>query len=57
MLAWTAKEKSLESLRGTPAGLYAKLPAYLYMMDITYQDLYLFVALYGDLCTAEQKLW
>jgi len=36
MLAWRAKEKALESLRGTPAGSYAKLHAYLYMMDITY---------------------
>ncbi|KAG5614839.1 hypothetical protein H5410_014663 [Solanum commersonii] len=36
MLAWRAKEKALESLRGTPAGSYAKLPAYLYMMDVTY---------------------
>lgn len=58
MLAWRAKEKALESLRGTPAGSYAKLHAYLYMMDITYpgshicmkksinnEFLYLFVAL------------
>ncbi|XP_015068843.1 uncharacterized protein LOC107013445 [Solanum pennellii] len=36
MLAWRAKEKTLKSLRGTPAGSYAKLTAYLYMMDITY---------------------
>ena len=48
----------MKSLRGTPAASYAKLPAYLYMMDITYpgshirmkkstnnEFLYLFVAL------------
>nr|XP_004239514.1 uncharacterized protein LOC101264628 [Solanum lycopersicum] len=36
MLAWRAREKALKALRGTPAASYAKLPAYLYMMDITY---------------------
>ncbi|XP_015077475.1 uncharacterized protein LOC107021343 [Solanum pennellii] len=30
------RKKALKSLRGTPAGSYAKLPAYLSMMDITY---------------------
>ncbi|XP_049344034.1 uncharacterized protein LOC125808367 [Solanum verrucosum] len=57
-LAWRAKEKALISLRGTTAASYSKLPAYLYMMDITYpgshirlkktdknEILYLFVAL------------
>ena len=56
--AWRAREKALKALRGTPAASYAKLPAYLYMMDITYpgshirmkkstnnEFLYLFVAL------------
>ncbi|XP_055818275.1 uncharacterized protein LOC129887268 [Solanum dulcamara] len=56
--AWRAKEKALISLRGIPAGSYMKLPAYLYMMSITYprshiqlkktindQFLYMFVAL------------
>ncbi|WMV45050.1 hypothetical protein MTR67_038435 [Solanum verrucosum] len=57
-LAWRAKEKALISLRDTTAASYSKLPAYLYMMDITYpgshirlkkidknEFLYLFVAL------------
>ncbi|KAH0650333.1 hypothetical protein KY284_030245 [Solanum tuberosum] len=35
-LAWRAKEKALISLRGTTSASYSKLPAYLYMMDITY---------------------
>jgi len=35
-LAWRAKEKALISLRGTISASYNKLPAYLYMMDITY---------------------
>ena len=58
MKAWRAREKALKALRGTPDASYAKLPAYLYMMDITYpgshirmkkstnnEFLYLFVAL------------
>ena len=36
MLAWRAREKALKALRGAPAASYAKLLAYLYMMDITY---------------------
>ncbi|KAG5598638.1 hypothetical protein H5410_030008 [Solanum commersonii] len=35
-LAWRAKEKALISLRGTITASYNKLPAYLYIMDITY---------------------
>ncbi|KAG5598404.1 hypothetical protein H5410_029774 [Solanum commersonii] len=35
-LAWRAKENALISLRGTTATSYSKLPAYLYMMNITY---------------------
>ncbi|XP_027767745.1 uncharacterized protein LOC107030060 [Solanum pennellii] len=57
-LAWRAREKALVSLRGTVAASYSKLPAYLYMMNITYpgshirlkktdknEFLYVFVAL------------
>ncbi|XP_015166994.1 uncharacterized protein [Solanum tuberosum] len=57
-LVCRAKEKALISLRGTTSASYNKLPAYLYMMDITYpgshirlkkidknEFLYLFVAL------------
>ena len=57
-LAWRAREKALVALRGTVAASYSKLPAYLYMMNITYPDshirikkidknefLYVFVAL------------
>ncbi|KAG5617141.1 hypothetical protein H5410_016965, partial [Solanum commersonii] len=35
-LTWMAKEKTLISLRSTTFASYNKLPAYLYMMDITY---------------------
>ncbi|XP_055826427.1 uncharacterized protein LOC129894823 [Solanum dulcamara] len=56
-LAWGAKEKALNSLRGMPARSYGKLPGYLYILSITYpgshiclkktgenEFLYLFVA-------------
>ncbi|XP_070041167.1 uncharacterized protein [Nicotiana tomentosiformis] len=36
MLAWRAKEKSMNFLRGEPADSYNKLPGYLYTMDMTY---------------------
>ena len=36
MFSWRAREKALKTLRGTQVASYAKLPAYLYMMDITY---------------------
>nr|XP_016494756.1 PREDICTED: uncharacterized protein LOC107813946 [Nicotiana tabacum] len=36
MLAWRAKEKAINFLRGKPADSYNKLPGYLYTMDMTY---------------------
>ncbi|XP_075086289.1 uncharacterized protein LOC142168997 [Nicotiana tabacum] len=36
MLAWWAKEKAMNFLRGEPADSYNKLPGYLYTMDMTY---------------------
>ncbi|XP_075103000.1 uncharacterized protein LOC107766877 [Nicotiana tabacum] len=36
MLAWRAKEKEMNFLRGEPADSYKKLPGYLYTMDKTY---------------------
>ncbi|XP_070015285.1 uncharacterized protein [Nicotiana sylvestris] len=36
MLAWRAKEKAMNFLRGEPADSYKKLPGYLYTMDKTY---------------------
>ncbi|XP_019226045.1 PREDICTED: uncharacterized protein LOC109207561 [Nicotiana attenuata] len=36
MLAWRAKEKAINFLRGEPADSYKKLPGYLYTMDMTY---------------------
>ncbi|XP_019242577.1 PREDICTED: uncharacterized protein LOC109222714, partial [Nicotiana attenuata] len=36
MLAWRAKEKAMNFLRGEPADSYKKLPGYLYIMDMTY---------------------
>ncbi|XP_019230295.1 PREDICTED: uncharacterized protein LOC109211243 [Nicotiana attenuata] len=36
MLAWRAKEKTMNFLRGEPADSYKKLPGYLYIMDMTY---------------------
>ncbi|XP_019240365.1 PREDICTED: uncharacterized protein LOC109220354 [Nicotiana attenuata] len=36
MLAWRAKEKAMNFLRGEPADSYKKLPGYLYTMDMTY---------------------
>ncbi|XP_019261077.1 PREDICTED: uncharacterized protein LOC109239024 [Nicotiana attenuata] len=36
MLAWRAKEKAMNFLRGEPADSYNKLPGYLYTMDMTY---------------------
>nr|XP_009765360.1 PREDICTED: uncharacterized protein LOC104216925 [Nicotiana sylvestris] len=36
MLAWRAKEKEMNFLRGKPADSYKKLPGYLYTMDMTY---------------------
>lgn len=60
MLAWRTKEKTLNSLCRTPSGSYNKLPAYLYMLDVTYpgshirlkktdegESLYVFVALHS----------
>lgn len=60
MLAWRVKEKTLNSLCGTPSGLYNKLSTYLYMLDVTYprsqiwlnktyegEFLYVFVALHA----------
>ncbi|XP_009779822.2 uncharacterized protein [Nicotiana sylvestris] len=36
MLAWRAKKKTMNILRGEPADSYKKLPGYLYTMDMTY---------------------
>uniref|UniRef100_A0A1U7VDD1 Uncharacterized protein LOC104212318 n=1 Tax=Nicotiana sylvestris TaxID=4096 RepID=A0A1U7VDD1_NICSY len=36
MLAWRAKEKAINFLRGEPVDSYKKLPEYLYTMDMTY---------------------
>ncbi|XP_070051698.1 uncharacterized protein [Nicotiana tomentosiformis] len=36
MLAWRAKEKAMDFLRGEPTNSYNKLPRYLYTMDMTY---------------------
>ncbi|XP_009772794.2 uncharacterized protein [Nicotiana sylvestris] len=36
MLAWRAKKKAMNFLRGEPADSYKKLPGYLYTMDMTY---------------------
>nr|XP_016472896.1 PREDICTED: uncharacterized protein LOC107794866 [Nicotiana tabacum] len=36
MLAWRAKEKAINFLRGEPVDSYKKLPGYLYTMDMTY---------------------
>ncbi|XP_070023050.1 uncharacterized protein [Nicotiana sylvestris] len=36
MLAWRAKEKAINFLRGEPADSYKELPGYLYTMDMTY---------------------
>ncbi|XP_019257675.1 PREDICTED: uncharacterized protein LOC109235882 [Nicotiana attenuata] len=36
MLAWRAKEKAMNILRGEPVDSYKKLPGYLYTMDMTY---------------------
>nr|XP_009799301.1 PREDICTED: uncharacterized protein LOC104245397 [Nicotiana sylvestris] len=36
MLAWRAKEKAMNFLRGEPADSYKKLPGYLYTMDMAY---------------------
>ncbi|XP_019241826.1 PREDICTED: uncharacterized protein LOC109221842 [Nicotiana attenuata] len=36
ILAWRAKEKAMNFLRGEPADSYKKLPRYLYTMDKTY---------------------
>nr|XP_016509069.1 PREDICTED: uncharacterized protein LOC107826595 [Nicotiana tabacum] len=36
MLAWRAKEKAINFLRGEPADSYKKLPGYLYTIDKTY---------------------
>ncbi|XP_019229221.1 PREDICTED: uncharacterized protein LOC109210278 [Nicotiana attenuata] len=36
MLAWRAKEKAMNFLRGEPADSYKKLPGYLYTIDMTY---------------------
>ncbi|XP_070014713.1 uncharacterized protein [Nicotiana sylvestris] len=36
MLAWRAKEKVMNFLRGEPADSYKKLPGYLYTLDMTY---------------------
>ncbi|XP_019239481.1 PREDICTED: uncharacterized protein LOC109219476 [Nicotiana attenuata] len=36
MLAWRAKEKAMNFLRGEPADSYKKLPGYLNTMDMTY---------------------
>ncbi|XP_019267455.1 PREDICTED: uncharacterized protein LOC109244772 [Nicotiana attenuata] len=38
MLAWRAKEKAMNFLRGEPIDSYNKLPGYLYTMDMTYPD-------------------
>ncbi|XP_060200439.1 uncharacterized protein LOC132628691 [Lycium barbarum] len=59
-IAYRAKEKAMTELRGEPADLYKKLPAYVYILDKTYpgshirmhkspenEFLYLFVALYA----------
>nr|XP_009762213.1 PREDICTED: uncharacterized protein LOC104214256 [Nicotiana sylvestris] len=36
MLAWWAKEKAMNFLRGEPVDSYNKFPGYLYIMDMTY---------------------
>ncbi|XP_019264866.1 PREDICTED: uncharacterized protein LOC109242467 [Nicotiana attenuata] len=41
MLAWRAKEKAMNFLRGEPANSYNKLPGYLYTMDMTYPGSYI----------------
>ncbi|XP_019252689.1 PREDICTED: uncharacterized protein LOC109231485 [Nicotiana attenuata] len=41
MLAWRAKEKAMNFLRGEPADSYNKLPGYLYTMDMTYPGSYI----------------
>ncbi|XP_019265438.1 PREDICTED: uncharacterized protein LOC109243000 [Nicotiana attenuata] len=60
MLAWRAKEKAMNFLRGEPADSYKKLPGYLYTMDMTYpgshirmvkasknEFMYVYISLYG----------
>ncbi|XP_016477960.1 uncharacterized protein LOC107799368 [Nicotiana tabacum] len=40
MLAWRAKEKAINFLRGEPDDSYNKLPGYLYTLDMTYPGLH-----------------
>ena len=58
-VAWNAREKAINTLRGTPSDSYSKLPSYLYILDTTYpgshirlkkmeenEFLYVFIALF-----------
>ncbi|XP_070052660.1 uncharacterized protein [Nicotiana tomentosiformis] len=60
MLAWRAREKIVNFLRGEPADSYNKLPGYLYTLDMTYpgshirmekfpknEFIYLYISLYA----------
>ena len=40
MLAWRAREKAMNDLRGDPAASYNKLPAYVYILEKTYLGSY-----------------
>ena len=42
-LFWRAKEKALISLTGTITASYNKIPAYLYMTDVTYLGSYIYL--------------
>ena len=35
-VAWNARKKATNTLRGTPSDSYSKLPSYLYISDTTY---------------------
>ncbi|XP_070033076.1 uncharacterized protein [Nicotiana tomentosiformis] len=60
MLAWCAKEKAINFLRGEPSDSYNKLPGYLYTLDMAYlashirmvkssknEFMYLYISLYA----------
>ncbi|XP_075105019.1 uncharacterized protein LOC142179096 [Nicotiana tabacum] len=56
MLAWRAKEKAMNFLRGEPADSYKKLPGYLYTMDMTYPGHILPLA-YGVIDSENDAAW
>ncbi|XP_075096439.1 uncharacterized protein LOC107812183 [Nicotiana tabacum] len=56
MLAWRAKEKAMNFLRGEPADSYKKLPEYLYTMDMTYPGHILPLA-YGVIDSENDVAW